>query len=141
MIQGQQAEEDLTVGKLRGVVGPSIGGGDGFIKSFVGHVQPVGTGVVEVGQGTFFEVGLITGLGNWALGEAGFFLFRGYDPINPLGRIQPVFAEMVEFDGSIGDSLGGAIGLGVRSARPTERCVTWRQVIGKGKVSKQDLVL
>jgi hypothetical protein len=73
----------------------------------VGHVQPGRAGVVEVGQGALFQVGLVAGLGDRAFGETGFFLFRGDDPIDPLRRVEPGFAQGVEPVGGNGDADGG----------------------------------
>ena len=101
--------QDVFVGQVRGVIFPAVGGGDGFVQGLVRHVQPGGAGVVEVGQGALFEVGLITGLGNRTFGVTGFFFFRGDDPIHPLGWIQPVFTKLVELEGGLGDCLGVCI--------------------------------
>ena len=62
----------------------------------MGQVEPRRAGVVEVGQGAFLEVGFVAGLGDRALREACFFLFRSNDPIDPFWRIEPVFAQLVE---------------------------------------------
>ena len=48
----------------------------------------------------------MAGFGDGAFGEAGFFLFRRDHPIDPLGRVQPVFAEFVQATGGGGDVFG-----------------------------------
>jgi len=105
-IQRQQAAEDFFVGHFGGVVGPPVGGGDGLVEGLVGEVEPGRAGVVEVGQGALFEVGFVAGFGDRALREAGFFLFRGDDPVDPLRRVEPGFAQFVEAAGGGGDVFG-----------------------------------
>ena len=105
-VQRQQAAEDFVVGHFGGVVGPAVGGGDGLVERLVGEGQPGGAGVVEVGQGALLQVGLVAGLGDRAFGEAGLFLFRGDDPVDPFGRVEPGFAQFVEAAGGGGD-VGG----------------------------------
>ena len=109
-IQRQQAAEDFFVGHVGGVVGPAVGGGDGLVELLVGEVQPGGAGVVEVGQGAFLEIGFMAGLGDRAFGEAGFFLFRGDDPVDPLRRVEPGRAQFVEAAGGGGDGFGERAG-------------------------------
>ena len=105
-IQRQQAAEDFFVGHFGRVVGPAVGGGDGLVELLVGEVEPGGAGVVEVGQGALLQVGFVAGFGDRAFREAGFFLFRGDDPIDPLGRVEPGFAQFVEAAGGGGDVFG-----------------------------------
>ena len=59
-------------------------------------IQPGRTGIVEIGQGAFFQVGFMPRFGNRAFRKSGLFFLRGDDPINPFRRVQPVFAELVE---------------------------------------------
>ena len=54
-------------------------------------------GIVEVGQGAFFQIGFVAGLGDNAIRVAGDD-FR--DSLDPLRWIQPVVAKFIQ-------SLGG----------------------------------
>jgi hypothetical protein len=114
-IQGQQTAEDFFVGHFGGVVGPVVGGGDGLVERLVGEVEPGGAGVVEVGQGAFFQVGFVAGFGDRAFREAGFFFFRGDHPIDPLGRVEPGFAQLVEAAGGSSDDGRLRMGGGKRA--------------------------
>ncbi|MCU0990527.1 MAG: hypothetical protein MUE63_13290, partial [Xanthomonadales bacterium] len=118
-IQRQQAAEDFVVGHFGGVVGPAVGGGDGLVERLVGEVQPGRAGVVEVGQGALPEVGFVAGSGDRASGEAGLFLFRGDDPVDPLRRVEPGLAQFVEAAGGGGDVLGQDV-----AGQTGRRCLT-----------------
>jgi hypothetical protein len=77
----------------------------------------------------FFEVGFVAGFGDRAFGKAGFFLFRGDHPIDPLGRVELGFAQFFDATGGSGD-VGGDDFAAVPGQRPG------RRQVGKGKVSK-----
>ena len=49
----------------------------------------------------------MAGFGHWTLGEAGFFLFRGDHPVDPLRRVEPGLAQFVEAAGGGSDVPGG----------------------------------
>ena len=105
----------------------------------MGEGEPGRAGVVEIGQGALLQVGLVAGLGDRAFGEAGLFFFRGDDPIDPLRRVEPGFAQLVEAAGGGGDVVGDALaGQARRRSLPATGAVS-RGVrpVGKGKVSKQ----
>ena len=128
-IQRQQAAEDFFVGGFGGVVGPAVGGGDGLVELLVREIEPGRALVVEVGQRALLEIGLMAGLGDRALGEAGFLLFRRDHPIDPLGRIEPVLAKLVQATGSGGD-IGGDDLIGHarrRGAAGNGGCIAWRE--------------
>jgi hypothetical protein len=110
----------------------------------VGEVEPGLAGVVEVGQGALLEVGFVAGFGNRAFGEAGSFLFRGDDPVDPFGRVEPGFAQFVEAAGGSGDvggdDLAGQARRGTSTGR--RRGVARRQAGGEGEyLSKQTEVV
>ncbi len=130
-VQRQQAAEDFVVGHFGGVVGPAVGGGDGGVERLVGEVQPGGAGVVEVGQGALLEVGLVAGLGDRAFGEAGLFLFRGDDPVDPFGRVEPGFAQFVEAAGGGGDVVGDDLRRPGTAAKPDRRRGRCRAASGR----------
>jgi len=74
-VQGQQTGENLVVSQI---IRPTVGSGNGFVQSLVGVIQPGRAGVVEVGQGPFFQVGFMPRLGNRAFGITSLFFLRGY---------------------------------------------------------------
>ena len=79
MVQGEQAGQDIF---FLEVGGPSVGGKDGFVECAVGVGEPLGTLVVEVGQGAFGKVARVD-----------------------VWRVEPGVAEADEFAGGVGDGF------------------------------------
>ena len=102
-VEGQQAAYDVVIGGVRRVVVPAIGGGHGPVQLFMRHCQPGRAGVVEVGERAFLQVGPVARLGNRARGEAGLFFLGRDDPLDPVRRIQPGFAQAVELERGLGE--------------------------------------
>lgn len=116
----QQTFEDFFVGHIGGVVGPAVCGGNRLVKLLVRHLEPGGFGVVEVGEGALLqglEVYFVdAGLGLNAVWVGGFVQPQGNDFrhfVRPLGWVEPVFPEVVEFFGGLGDGYGCGPQLGL----------------------------
>lgn len=56
LIQREQAFQDLLVGGVGGIVGPTVGGPHGAVEGGVEIGEPGWAGVVEIGQGALFQV-------------------------------------------------------------------------------------
>jgi len=105
VIQGEEVDEGVVVGEVRG---EAVGGGDGGVEFGVGVLEPSGAGVIEVGQGALLE-------------DGGGFLVVGQDAVredgddfgdamDEVGRVEPVFPESIEFAGGFGDGGSDRVG-------------------------------
>lgn len=99
-------------------VGGGVGGEDRLIEGLVGEAEPGGAFVVEVGEGALFEFGVLggggvdRGLADEAagllaadfgdIGEVVLGVDLGGDLLDPLGRVEPAFALVVEGFGDSG---------------------------------------
>jgi hypothetical protein len=87
VVEGEEMGEDLLVGEGGG---PGAGGEDGFVEDAVGVGEPLGAGVVELGEGSGLEV------------------FGGGS-----GWVEPGVAEADEFAGGVSDGADdGGVGFG-----------------------------
>ena len=101
--------EDFFVAGIRRVVFPAVGCSHRRIQCSVRHVQPLRAFVVEIGQGTPFQVFLMAGFCQRAFRKARFFFLPCYDPFDPFRRVQPVFAQGVQVLRRSGDCVVGTL--------------------------------
>ncbi len=124
-VQCQEAAQDLSVGKLRGVIDPAIGGGNGPVQLRLAECQAGGLFVVEVGQGAFLPGRGMFRFGDRPGRETGLLLFRRDLPVEPALRIEPLFPPGREVrcsggDDSKGITFRGGLGMKVESGREGE---------------------
>ena len=138
-VERQQALQDRVVGKVGRVVFPAVGAGDGGIEGAVGVGEPGLRIVVEVGEGAFLQVALMSRLGDDPIGIT---WDHFGDALDPIGRVEPVLAELVEPVRGLGDGAGVVGNLGGDNRNDGAAVegfgavlgVGGRQTIGKGEV-------
>ena len=111
VVEGEESGKDVLFREGRRVFRPAIGGEDGTVENVMGVSEPLGEGVVELGEGAVFQVRFGQGLACCVL------------------WVEPVVAEANQFAGGVGNGVddGGSRfrRAPYRVAREREMCRRW----------------